>query len=85
MRPLYEIAADIEEAWDTMPPSAAQWVDAMTTLDDISSPYYEGNGRTVVARFLSEAGGWTTEEGLRIRGELSSMLSHHPGRHRRAA
>lgn len=73
-RRLYEVADEIGELWDTMPPDAAEWVEAMSTLDSVTDPYYEGTGGTVVANFLEHSSGWLGEDAARIKGELAGKL-----------
>lgn len=72
-RPLYIIAADIRRNWPKVSPYAAPYLSAMANLSAITDNYYCDSGRSVVAYFLANAGGWRGPDAKRIKAELRAM------------
>lgn len=73
-RPLYEIAGDIEEDWDSITPEASEWLEAMATMTSITEPYYTGTGRFVVSKFLATSQGWRGDTATDIKDELRKLV-----------
>ena len=77
MRPLHEIATDIEQCWGAnLSRYARPYVFAMRELDTLEDSYYADNGRGVVCYFLANAGGWRGDDARRIKAELKEMMRH---------
>jgi len=74
MRPLYEIARDVAKNWPKVNYAAKPYLDAMRELDTLDDPYLYDSGRSVVARFISNAGTWKGPEAKRVKDELKAML-----------
>lgn len=72
-RPLYEIAREIRKDWKNVSPYAAPYLSAMFCLDSIEDNYILDSGRSVVARFLANAGTWRGETAKRVKAELKEM------------
>lgn len=74
-RPLYEIAREIRIDWGAKVNFAAKpYLEAMTTLSDISDNYGYDSGNSVVRYFLANASTWRGESAKRIKAELNAML-----------
>ena len=72
-RPLYVIAKDIRASWPKMSPYARPYVDAMARLNGMGDVYIADDARSVVLRFLCNAGTWRGEDARRIKVELKGM------------
>ena len=73
-RSLHVIAADIRATWPKVYFGAVPYLDAMRTLDSMSSRYGEDDARSIVAYFLANAGTWRGDDARRIKAELKGML-----------
>jgi hypothetical protein len=77
VRPLSEIAAEIEADWGSKGSGvnfgARPYLDAMYSLNSINDAYGADDGEMIVAYFLSNARSWTGEVAKRIKAELKSM------------
>ena len=74
MRPLWQIAAEIEKEWANVHYTARPYLDAMCSLNTINDQYGADDGRSVVAYFLSNAATWRGEAARRIKKELKEIL-----------
>lgn len=74
MRPLYTIAYEILNDWKKPSYCALPYIQALTTLETIDDYYILESGRSIVARFLANAGTWRGETAKRIKAELKSMI-----------
>ena len=72
-RPLYEIAAEINEDWENVYFAAVPYLDAMRTLNSIEDNYMFESAKSIVLRFLSSASTWRGETARRIKAELKGM------------
>ena len=72
-RQLREIARDIRTDWKKVKFAAKPYLDAMTSLGNISDRYGYDTGRTIVLYFLANAGAWRGETAKRIKAELKAM------------
>jgi hypothetical protein len=76
MRPLYEIAGEIEadcirKDWYLY---AEPYVSAMKNLTVISDRYYEDSGSSVVAYALANLSSWRGDKARAIKAELKGLL-----------
>jgi hypothetical protein len=72
-RRLRDIAREIRQNWKRVNFAAEPYLDALTTLNTVNDNYFEDTGRSVVAYFLANAGGWRGEVAKRIKAELREM------------
>ena len=79
-RPLYEIAREIKQNWKKsisgtdLNYAARPYLDAMSSLGNISDDYGCDSGKSIVAYFLSNANSWRGETAKAIKKELNAML-----------
>jgi hypothetical protein len=73
MRPIYEIAEEIEREWPKVWFGARPYLDAMHSLTNITDNYMYDSGKSVVLYFLSNAATWKGEAARRIKAELKAM------------
>jgi len=75
MRPLFLIATEIANNWNTKTYFGAKpYLVAMLALDSIDDNYGTDSGRSIVTYFLANAGTWRGETAKRIKKELKDML-----------
>lgn len=74
MRPLYEIAMEIREAWKNVYFGAKPYLNAMFMLKSVHDHYYLDSGESIVRYFLANATTWKGETARRIKAELKQML-----------
>lgn len=74
MRPIHEIAREIKKDWGKPYFGAVPYLDAMSTINDISDNYYADSAKSVVMYFLANAGTWRGETARRIKKELKEMV-----------
>jgi len=72
-RPLSIIAAEIRRDWKNVNYAAKPYLEAMSSLSDISDNYYHDTGKSVVLYFLANAGSWRGDVARRIKAELKEM------------
>lgn len=73
-RPIYEIANEIRKDWKKVNFGAVPYLDAMSSLTNITDNYFEDSGRSVVAYFLANAGTYRGDVAKRVKAELNKML-----------
>lgn len=76
MRPLYEIAEEIErdcgsKSWYVY---AEAYVTPMKSLDSLTDMYYEDSARSIVSYALANLQYWRGDVARRVKAELNSML-----------
>jgi hypothetical protein len=78
IRPLGDIAAEIEGDWRVINNQAArQALDHMKSMGSITAPFYaDPNGYGVVGSFLEHSRGWHGPVARRVKKELRSMCGH---------
>jgi hypothetical protein len=78
MRPLREIAGEIEADWLVINNQAArQALDYMKTMGSIEAPFgADPHGYEVVGTFLAHAVGWKGKVARRVKKELRVMCGH---------
>lgn len=78
MRTFREIALEIKQKWTKISPYAAQYLEAMESLNttDKNANYYYDSAESVVLYFLANAQGFRGEDARRIKAELKSMLNN---------
>jgi hypothetical protein len=74
MRPLYEIAQEIQSDWKKPYFGAVPYLEAMTTLNKITDKYYYDDAEEVVLYFLANAQTWRGETARRVKKELKEMV-----------
>ena len=73
VRPLYEIASEIQKDWTKVNYAAVPYLDAMHSLDSINDKYMFDSAKSVVLYFLSNASQWRGETAKRVKAELKAM------------
>lgn len=74
MRPLFEIAREIDTDWKKVSVYALPYLNAMYSLESIDSKYGLDSGKSIVNYFLANAGSWKGETARRIKKELNQMV-----------
>jgi len=74
IRPLYEIAAEIQSDWKNVNYGAKPYLEAMHALTQVSDMYGADRGRSIVAYFLANAQTWRGEVAKRVKTELNKMI-----------
>lgn len=78
-RPLHSIAREIRRDWGPKVNYAAKpYLEAMSSLEDISDKFYEDSADSVISYFLSNATGWRGEQAKAIKAELKGILNKKP-------
>jgi hypothetical protein len=77
-RPLYEIASEIRKDWRATSKNgiyfgAVPYLDAMSTLNQISDNYGLDSGKSIVIYFLANAQTWKGEKAKAIKVELKKI------------
>jgi hypothetical protein len=73
MRPLYEIAREIRKDWKKPYFGAVPYLEAMSSLGNISENYGADSAKSVVLYFLSNASTWRGETAKRVKAELKAI------------
>jgi len=73
-RQINHIAGEIEADWVKVNYAARPYLDAMFRLQSIDEDYGLDSARSVVAYFLSNAGGYRGETARKVKAELKAML-----------
>ena len=74
VRPINEIAREIEKEWKNVNYAARPYLDAMHSLVDKNSRYIADSATSIVAYFLSNATTWRGEAARRIKAELNKII-----------
>jgi hypothetical protein len=74
MRALSTIANEIRKDWAKPYFGAVPYLQAMSTLTDMSQSYGYDSGESIVRYFLSNATSWRGDNARRIKAELKEML-----------
>lgn len=75
MRTIKEIAAEIKADWKNWRNSyAAEYLNAMSSLETINDNYYFDSADSIVRYFLSNAQGWRGDTAKRVKRELKDMV-----------
>lgn len=73
-RPLFAIAREIEQDWGSKVNYAARpYLSAMRSLSSVEDAYGYDSGKSVVLRFLANAGTWRGETARRVKKELKAL------------
>ena len=72
---LWQIAVLISEDWNPANYAAKPYLDAMRSVEDLSSPYGADDGRTIVLYFLSNASSWRGDTAKAVKAELKKRLA----------
>lgn len=73
-RPLYEIAKEIRKDWGSkINFGAKQYLDALSTLDNVTDTYIMDSGKSIIIYFLSNASSWRGDTAKRIKAELKKI------------
>jgi len=73
-RPISVIALDIRSNWKRVNYAAVPYLDAMLEIDSLDDVYWFESARSIVLRFLSNAGTFRGEHARRLKGELKTLL-----------
>jgi hypothetical protein len=74
MRALSTIAREIAQDWRKPYFGAVPYLQAMSTLDDMSQSYGYDDAESIVRYFLNNATTWRGDNARRIKAELKEML-----------
>lgn len=74
MRTLSTIANEIRKDWRKPYFGAVPYLQAMSTLTDMSQSYGYDDAESIVRYFLSNATSWRGETARRVKAELKGML-----------
>jgi hypothetical protein len=74
MRTLSAIASEIAQDWRKPYFGAVPYLQAMSTLTDMSQSYGYDDAENIVRYFLSNATSWRGDTARRIKAELKGML-----------
>jgi len=78
MRPIYEIAKEIETDWSGKGKGvyfgAVPYLQAMHTINSIEDDYIYDTADSVVRYFLANASTWRGDKAREIKKELNSLL-----------
>lgn len=74
MRPLWQIAQDINQDWANVYFGAEPYLQAMRQLDRLTDSYGQDSARSIVAYFLANAQSWRGPVARRVKAELNRML-----------
>ena len=74
MRALSTIASEIRRDWQKPYFGAVPYLQAMSTLNDMSQPYGYDDAESIVRYFLSNATSWRGDTARRVKAELKDML-----------
>jgi hypothetical protein len=73
-RPLYEIAKEIRKDWGSKINFGAKpYLDALSTLDNVTDTYIMDSGKSIIIYFLSNASSWRGDTAKRIKAELKKI------------
>ena len=73
-RQINHIAGEISLDWAKVNFAAQPYLDAMFRLQSIDDGFMFESGRSIVARFLSNASGYRGETARKLKAELKAML-----------
>jgi cobyric acid synthase len=74
MRPIHEIAHEIDQKWPKKYFGAVPYLQAMFYLEDKTSMYGVESAKSIVVYFLSNASTFKGEDAKRIKKELKQMM-----------
>lgn len=74
MRPINQIAQEINSKWVNMYFGARPYVSAMACLSGINDSYGYDSAKSIVNYFLANASSWRGEDARRIKAELKQLL-----------
>lgn len=74
VRPLREIAREIQADWTKPYYGAVPYLTVMAGLDDVHSAYYADSAASIVRYFLANAQTWRGETARRVKAELKEMI-----------
>lgn len=75
MRKLHEIAREIRKDWKPQPYfGAVPYIEAMSSLGDISDHHGADNAKGIVLYFMSNASTWRGAVARRVKAELKLMV-----------
>lgn len=79
MRPLYEIAEEIERevGGKAFWVYAEAYVTPMKSLETLNDRYFEDSAEYIVSYALANLGGWRGDVARRVKAELNAMLKEH--------
>jgi hypothetical protein len=69
-----EIARAIARDWKTINPYAAEYLNAMLTIESVEDTYYADNAKSVVLYFLANAGSYRGDNARSYKALLKAMV-----------
>ena len=76
MRPISEIAHEIQTEWKNVHFAAKPYLDAMKSLHCVSDKYGCDEAKGIILYFLSNAQGFRGAKAKELKAELKSMLKN---------
>ena len=77
MRPIWQIAQDIERDWAKPSYSAKPYLNAMRDLESLSDMYLYDSAISVVSYFLANASAWRGDKAKAVKAELKQGLEEY--------
>lgn len=74
MRPIHQIANEIQLTWKNVHYAAKPYLEAMFSLDKPTDMYGYESGKIIVLYFLSNASTWKGEDAKKIKSELKNLI-----------
>jgi hypothetical protein len=75
LRPISDIALDIQKDWADPSPNAQVYLRAMFFLQSMRDAYRGESAADILRYFLANAGKWNTPLSRKLKGELRALLS----------
>ncbi len=69
-----EIARAIAKDWKTINPYAAEYLNAMLTIESVEDTYYADSAKSVVLYFLANAGSYRGDNARSYKALLKTMV-----------
>lgn len=74
MRPIHQIANEIQLSWKNVHFAAKPYLEAMFCLNSPKDMYGYESAKSIILYFLCNANGWKGEEAKRIKKELKELV-----------
>ena len=74
MRPIHQIARDIQLSWKNPYFGAKPYLEAMLTIDKPTDSYFDDSAKEIILYFLANATTWRGETARQIKNELNQLI-----------
>ena len=75
MRPLFEIAKEINTDWKNVYFGAVPYLNAMYSLNSVHDMYGMDTAKSIIIYFLSNATSWRGETARKVKSELKTIAN----------